>query len=231
MTAYDDLIPPHGGFRNLLCFEIARLCYDLTVRFCDRYIEKRSRTHDQMVQAARSGTQNIAEASLASGTSKSFEIKLTKVAVASLGELLLDYEDFLRHRRLEQWHSGDARRKIIVTKRFKTVDQIGKWILEEFACGNVGSRRMDGTLKGKDEFVSEYAANVAIVLILVATKLLNKLVQKQTEQFVEKGGLRERMYKFRTVRREEQLKDATQKRRQNETKQGPSADDEAKPKK
>jgi restriction system protein len=96
-------IPQHGGFRKLRSFQTAQHAYDGTVIFCDRFIDKRSRTHDQMVQAARSGVQNIAEGSLASATSKETEVKLTNVARASLGELLLDYEDFLRQRGLRQW--------------------------------------------------------------------------------------------------------------------------------
>ncbi len=82
----EPLIPRHGGYRKLLSFQVAQLCYDVTVRFCDRYISIKSRTHDQMVQAARSGVQNIAEGSKASGTSKKFELKLTNVARASLEE-------------------------------------------------------------------------------------------------------------------------------------------------
>src|SRR6478609_9737941 len=96
----EPLLPRHGGYRNLVSFRVARLCYDVTVRFCDRYIPARSRTHDQMVQAARSGVQNIAEGSEASGTSKKMELKLTNVARASLEELRLDSEDFLRQRGL-----------------------------------------------------------------------------------------------------------------------------------
>ncbi len=92
----DNLIPTHGGYRNLKSFQIARLVYDVTLRFCDKFLRKYSRTHDQMVQAARSGVQNIAEGSQASGTSKKTELKLTNVARASLEELLLDYEDFIR---------------------------------------------------------------------------------------------------------------------------------------
>jgi four helix bundle protein len=103
MNEPEKLIPPHGGYRKLKSFQVAQLAYDVTARFCDRYIEKRSRTHDQMVQAARSGVQNIAEGSQASGTSKKTELKLTNVARASLEELRLDYEDFLRQRGLGQW--------------------------------------------------------------------------------------------------------------------------------
>ncbi len=87
----EPLLPKHGGYRKLKSFQIAQLCYDVTVRFCDRYVEKCSRTHDQMVQTARSGVQNIAEGSKASGTSKKMEMKLTNVARASLEELCLDY--------------------------------------------------------------------------------------------------------------------------------------------
>jgi len=92
----EPLIPKHGGYRKLKSFQIAQLCYDVTVRFCDRYISPGSRTHDQMVQAARSGVQNIAEGGKASGTSKKMELKLTNVARASLEERRLDYEDFLQ---------------------------------------------------------------------------------------------------------------------------------------
>src|SRR6266542_7146237 len=103
MSVNEPLIPKHGGYRKLKSFQVAQLVYDLTVRFCDRYIERRSRTHDQMVQAARSGVQNIAEGSQASGTSKKTELKLTNVARASLEELRLDFEDYLRQRGLTLW--------------------------------------------------------------------------------------------------------------------------------
>jgi len=103
MATREPLIPKHGGYRKLKSFQVAQLVYDVTVRSCDRYVERRSRTHDQMVQAARSGVQNIAEGSQASGTSKKTELKLTDVARASLEELRLDYEGFLRQRGLPQW--------------------------------------------------------------------------------------------------------------------------------
>ena len=113
----ESLIPPHGGYRHLKSFQVAQLLYDVTVRFCDRYIDPRSRTHDQMVQAARSGVQNIAEGSQASGASKKTELKLTNVARASLEELKLDYEDFLRQRGLPLWERNDPRRQHLVAKR------------------------------------------------------------------------------------------------------------------
>lgn len=101
-------IPPHGGYKNLLSYQKAEIVYDATVHFCDRFIDKRSRTHDQMVQAARSGKQNIVEGSMAAATSKETEIKLTSVARASLEELLADYRDFLRTRGLEEWPAEHA---------------------------------------------------------------------------------------------------------------------------
>ena len=117
MAPSEPLIPKHGGYRKLKSFQVAQLAYDVTVLFCDRYIEKRSRTHDQMVQAARSGVQNIAEGSQASGTSKKTELKLTNVARASLEELRLDYEDFLRQRRLPIWNRDDPRRQELIDRR------------------------------------------------------------------------------------------------------------------
>ena len=106
MSQHDDklkLIPPHGGYRELRSYQNSEIVYDGTVKFCDKFIDRRSRTHDQMVQAARSGKQNIAEGSMASGTSKKTELKLVGVARASLEELLLDCEDFLRQRKLPLW--------------------------------------------------------------------------------------------------------------------------------
>lgn len=96
-------IRPSGGYRDLRSFQIATLIYDATYWFCERYLEPRSRMSDQMVQAARSGRQNIAEGSRASATSSQTELRLVNVARSSLEELLLDYEDFLRHRHLRRW--------------------------------------------------------------------------------------------------------------------------------
>jgi four helix bundle protein len=126
----EDLIPTHGGYRNLKSFQLAQLCFDVTVRFCERYVAKRDRTYDQMVQAARSGAQNIAEGSKASGTSKKIELKLTNVARASLEELRLDYEDYLRQRRLEQWSRQDPRRAELIAKRCATAEEVADWVRE-----------------------------------------------------------------------------------------------------
>jgi four helix bundle suffix protein len=136
----DGLIPKHGGYRKLKSFQLAQLVYDLTVRFCDLYIEKRSRTHDQMVQAARSGTQNIAEGSQASGTSKKMEMKLTNVARASMEELRLDYEDFLRQHGLEAWAAEHPSLKRFKARRCATLDEVRTWVREERKLLNSGGK-------------------------------------------------------------------------------------------
>ncbi|MFI5202293.1 MAG: hypothetical protein ACHQNE_07890 [Candidatus Kapaibacterium sp.] len=99
----EKFIPPHGGYKNLLSYQKAEIVYDATTHFCERFLNKRDRTYDQMIQAARSGKQNIIEGSMASGTSKETEIKLTNVARASLEVLLADYRDFLRRRGIAEW--------------------------------------------------------------------------------------------------------------------------------
>src|SRR5215475_2789965 len=140
MDESEALIQAHGGYRKLKSFQIAQLVYDLTVRFCDRFIDKRSRTHDQMVQAARSGVQNIAEGSQASGTSKKTELKLTNVARASLEELRLDYEDFLRQRGLPLWPREDARRAELIARRPATADAVAAWARDAHGQRGHGGR-------------------------------------------------------------------------------------------
>jgi four helix bundle protein len=127
----DKLIPKHGGYRKLKSFQLAQLIFDITVRFCERYIDKRSRTHDQMVQAARSGPQNIAEGSQASGTSKKTELKLTSVARSSLEELKLDYEDFLRQRNYPQWEPDYPALKRFKAMRCSTMEEFRAWVEDE----------------------------------------------------------------------------------------------------
>jgi four helix bundle protein len=125
----EKLIGKHGGYARLKSFQVAQLVYDVTVRFSERYVDRFSRTRDQMVQAARSGVQNIAEGSQASATSKKTEIKLTQVARASLEELKLDYEDFLRQRGLPQWGRDDPLRQALVDRRCRTAGEVppGSW--------------------------------------------------------------------------------------------------------
>ncbi|NLE36944.1 MAG: four helix bundle protein [Pirellulaceae bacterium] len=144
------MIPKHGGYRRLKSFQVAQLVYDVTVRFCDRFIDRRSRTHDQMVQAARSGVQNIAEGSMASGTSKKTELKLTNVARASLEELRLDYEDFLRQRELREWQPDDPRRGRLVARRCATADEVALWVKQIVDEGSAGRPDERNGLDGRD---------------------------------------------------------------------------------
>ena len=181
-----ELLPPHGGYRKLKSFQIAQLCYDVTVRFCDRYISKRSRTHDQMVQAARSGVQNIAEGSEASGTSKKTELKLTNVARASLEELRLDYEDFLRQHNLTLWNHDDPRRHDLVARRCRAADDVARWVVAQHATGTY----------------PELSANAALVLIGVACALLDRQLASLAKTFTQEGGFTERLYRTRRLARD-----------------------------
>lgn len=211
MAEHEPLIPKHGGYRKLKSFQIAQLVYDITVRFCDRYIERRSRTHDQMVQAARSGVQNIAEGSQASGTSKKTELKLTNVARASLEELRLDYEDFLRQRGLPMWDKGDLRRAELIARRPATADDVAAWVKETCGRGQSGRDGQNG-LGGQEKVrskpstastpstksnYSEFAANSALVLLAVACSLLDRQLVAQATAFEQEGGFTERLYKKR----------------------------------
>ena len=200
----EPLIPKHGGYRRLKSFQLAQLVYDVTVRFCGRYVEKRSRTRDQMVQAARSGVQNIAEGSVASGTSKKMELKLTNVARASLEELRLDYEDFLRQRGLALWAREDPRRKALVERRPKTAEDVAQWVKEIHERRN-GRDGQDGqsisSMPSIPSSYSEIAANAALVLIGVAVALLDRQIAALAKAFENEGGFTERLYRTRTSRR------------------------------
>jgi four helix bundle suffix protein len=179
----DNLIPKHGGYKKLKSFQLSRIVYDCTLRFCNKFISKFSRTHDQMVQAARSGVQNIAEGSQASGTSKKTELTLTNVARASLEELLCDYEDFIRQNNLVIWATTDRRRQEFVAIRCSTADEVALWV----KTIHEESR----------ESIAGVAANSIIIMIQVTCKLLDKQIAAQAEAFKHEGGFSERLYKFR----------------------------------
>lgn len=197
---HEGLIPKHGGYRKLKSFQIAQLVYDVTVRFCDRYMDRRSRTHDQMVQAARSGVQNIAEGSEASGASRKMELKLTNVARASLEELRLDYEDFFRRRRLELWPADDPRRQALVARRCGSADEVAAWVAKTAKRGRDG--RGAPSMESIQSIVfPEISANAALVLIGVASALLERQVAAQAAAFERDGGFTERLYRTRQARR------------------------------
>jgi len=207
-----DLIPKHGGYRKLKSFQVAQLVYDVTVRFCDKYIDRFSRTKDQMVQAARSGVQNIAEGSQASATSKKTELKLTQVARASLEELKLDYEDFLRQRGLSQWDRENPLRQELIDRRCETADNVAAWVVQAAKkCGLGGQSGQSGhmlelstestmsTLSTKT--YPELSANAALVLLTVACSLLDRQVERLAQDFEKEGGFTERLYKVRSAKR------------------------------
>jgi four helix bundle suffix protein len=195
----EELFPKHGGYRNLKSSQIAQLVYDVTVRCCDRYIDKRIRTHGQMVQSARSGVQNIAEGSKASGTSKKTELKLTNVARASLDELRLDYEDFLRQRGYLQWERDDTRRKELIDRRCIGAADVACWIREVHERGAV-QRCNELFMRSTSSIRSNYpeiAANAALTLIAVACSLLDRQLAAQAAAFEQGGGFTERLYRKR----------------------------------
>src|SRR2546425_523001 len=193
MPEPEKLIPLHGGYRKLKSFQVAQLAYDVTVRFCDRYIGKRSRTHDQMVQAARSGVQNIAEGSQASGTSKKTELKLTNVARASLKELRLDYEDVLRQRGLVQWPREDPWRAELIARRPATADDVAQWARDihdgqDGRHGRSGRGPRQKSIESTRSTVSTYseiAANGVLALLAVACSLLNRQIASLEKAFLE----------------------------------------------
>jgi len=168
---------PHGGYRKLLSYQTTTLIYDLTVEFCNSYVDRYSRTKDQMVQAARSGRQNIAEGSQASGTSKKTELKLIGVARASLEELLVDYEDFLRQKSLKVWEKDSKEARAVRALAYRT----------------------NRTYETYRSYLSdpEKAANCLICLIHQANFLLDRQLRSLEELFIKHGGYSENLFKRR----------------------------------
>lgn len=167
-----------GGYRKLQVYKLTEIIYDISYEFAHRYLSKRDRTVDQMVQASRSGKQNIAEGSLASMTSRKTEIKLTNVAKASLGELLIDYEDYVRTRNLTRWDASNERYQ-------KLRDYVKT---EEFENGYM---QLIGRLN------DEEIANLCMTLIHQAMYMLEHLLDAQQEQFAREGGVSESMTRAR----------------------------------
>jgi four helix bundle suffix protein len=175
----EGFIPPHGNYRELLSYQKGEVIYDITFRFCHKFLRIGDRTIDQMIQAARSGKQNISEGSEFSGTSKEVEIKLVNTARASLEELLLDYQDYLRVRNLRLWSKDD--------KEARYVRRLGS--------------KPNLTYENFREFVEtrtpETVANIAICLIHQTNYLLDQLKRRLEQDFLKEGGLRERMTRAR----------------------------------
>jgi restriction system protein len=182
---YPQLIPPHGGYRELQSYKMAEIVYDATGAFCDRFIDKRSRTHDQMVQASRSGKQNIAEGSMASGTSKKTELKLIGVARASLEELLLDFQDFLRQKGLPLWgkdHEQAQKIRALAHEKNRSYLTYKTYI---------------------ESSPPEVAANTMLCLIHQTNYLLDRQLRALEKDFLKGGGFTERLYHARSQARKE----------------------------
>jgi four helix bundle suffix protein len=179
-----SFIPPHGNYRELLSYQKSEIVFDLTFRFCQRFLARGDRTVDQMVQAARSGKQNIVEGSQASGTSKEMELKLTGVARASLEELLVDYQDFLRVRDLRLWDK-DSSEALFVRK-----------VAQQPGANFESFREFCETRP------AEVVANIAVCLIHQTNYLLDQQIRRLESDFVKQGGLRERMTKARKAYRD-----------------------------
>jgi restriction system protein len=169
-----------GGYQGLQAFQMSEIVYDATVKFTERYLDRKSRTVDQMVQAARSGRQNIAEGSVASGTSSKIEINLVGIARASLEELLLDFQDFLRQRDLEQWPKDHAKALYIRKLCY----------------------RPDRTYKTYKTYIEDKGAQNAANTVLCVTRqtcfLLDRLLAQLEKSFVEEGGFSERAHRVRS---------------------------------
>ena len=178
-------LPQHGHYRHLRVYQVTEMIYDITFYFTQRYLSKGDRTVDQMVQAARSGKQNIAEGNQAAATSSETEIKLTNVAKASLEELLDDYEDYLRVRNLEQW--GNLHPRYEKMREYARSEQIRKEYAEMV-------QRMN----------DEEIANLSITLIHQAIYMLHKLLVTMQDRFVKEGGIKERMFQSRVEYRSNQ---------------------------
>ncbi|MEI7634601.1 MAG: four helix bundle protein [bacterium] len=127
----EKLIPKHGGYENTKTWQLADMIYDITVRFCDKYVDRRSRTHDQMVQAARSGCQNLQESSVDSAVSKKIELKLTGIAKGSLEELRRDYKKFLKHHDLPEWPPNHPALTRFKALRCATLEEFRAWVAKE----------------------------------------------------------------------------------------------------
>ena len=191
-TAADEnkgFIPPHGGYGGLVAYQKALIVFQATCRFCERFLDKRDHTVDQMVQAARSGKQNIVEGSKISGTSKEAEIKLLNVSRSSLEELLEDYGDFLRKRKLPMWEKNS--REALFVRKLARKENVSYETYETYV----------------ETRPPEVVANILICLIHQTNYLLDQLIRKLEKDFLAEGSLRERMTRARLEQRAKQTRE------------------------
>ena len=183
----NTFLPQHGHYRNLRVYKVTEIIYDITYYFTQKYLKKGDRTIDQMIQAARSGKQNIAEGNQAAATSSETEIKLTNVAKASLEELLTDYEDYLRVRNFQQW--GQLHPRYDALRQYARSESIMQDYAQQI-------KRMN----------DEETSNLCITLIHQATYMLHKLLTTMQNRFITEGGIKEQMYNARANYRNTQNK-------------------------
>jgi four helix bundle suffix protein len=179
----DGFIPAHGGYHDLLSYQKAVIVFDATRYFCGRFLSPKDRTHDQMVQAARSGKQNIVEGSQVSGTSKEMEIKLTSVARASLEELLEDYRDFMRARHIEEWPAAH--------RYARRLRQLNRTPGANYTTFRKAIEHDDPAI----------CANAIAGLVKLTCYLLDRQLAALEKAFLESGGLREAMTRARLTSR------------------------------
>ena len=190
---YGDLLLPSGGYRRLKSFQLAQLVYDITVHFVNLYIPKESRTCDQMVQAARSGVQNIAEGSVDAATSTKLELNLYNVARASLEELKLDYQDYLRQHGEQLWLKDNLLYLEFIKRRISSKREFREFI--------VWAENHISVPISTIPYKSVLVANAVLLLIDTASYFLKRQIEKKATMFLENGGFAERMHNMRTQKR------------------------------
>ena len=190
-----DLLLPSGGYRRLKSFQLAQLIYDITVHFVKLYIPKESRTCDQMVQAARSGVQNIAEGSIDAATSAKLELNLYNVARASLEELKLDYQDYLRQHGEKLWNKDEFLYAEFVNRRISCKKEFREFIVWAESHSSVPLRTVP--------YKSVLVANGTLLLIETASYFLKRQIQRKSAEFLENGGFSERMHTMRLENRKD----------------------------
>lgn len=191
MSAPGCLIPKHGGYKNLLTYQLAELIYDITVLFCGKFVPVRDRTNDQMVQSGRSGFQNIAEGSVDSAVSKRSEIKLTGISVGCQDELMKDYRKYLERKGLQEWPADHPALQNLKAKKVKSLEAFRGWVKETWQQSN---RRFPA---------DQIAANGALSLLNLSLYLTKRQLASQEKQFLREGGMTERMYRLRQQARRE----------------------------
>jgi len=185
-----NLLPRHGGYKNLLTYQLTELIFDITVLFCGKYIPVRDRTHDQMVQSGRSGFQNIAEGSVDSGVSKKSEIKLTGISIGCQGELAKDYNKHLQKKSLQEWPPEHPALQELKRRKVKSLEEFRAWVNDAW---EESARKLPP---------DEIAANGALSLLNLSIYLTKKQLASLEKAFLEEGGITERMYRLRKQARE-----------------------------